>query len=235
MNAALDRKKITVPAIIEMKKRSEAPESRNNAQSGTMHSRYRNLILMAIFIALAVAVGQDPFPNLELVSATIFLSGMMLGAKRGLIVGVVAEFLFSSFNAYGPAAPPLLIAQMLSMMLAGVTGGLVQTLYKPRIPPAWLLALIGFALTFVYDLLTTLSTIVIVKTGVSGFLTVVVTGFYFFLVHQISNTAIFAFLLPVLLRRLRQLPILQAELPPAKTLPRHNLQPSMSLEVGSDS
>ena len=209
-----------------------------------MQIRYRNLILMAIFIALAVAVGQDPFPNLELVSATIFLSGMVLGAKRGLIVGVVAEFLFSSLNAYGPAAPPLLIAQMLSMMLAGFTGGFVQNLFGSRVPPAWLLGLIGLTLTFVYDFLTTLSTVVIVKTGVPGFVATVATGFYFFLLHQISNTIIFAFLLPVLLRRLRQLPVLRAgslpqraalKQPPAKTLPRHDLQPSMSLEVGRDS
>jgi uncharacterized membrane protein len=209
-----------------------------------MHTRYRNLILMAIFIALAVAVGQDPFPNLELVSATIFLSGMVLGARRGLIVGAIAEFLFSSFNAYGPAAPPLLIAQMLSMMLVGLAGGFVQNIYGPRIPPAWLLGVAGFTLTFVYDLLTTLSYIIIVQTGIPGFLTSVATGFYFFLLHQISNTVIFAFLLPVLLRRLRQLPVLQAglppqraalERPPAKTLPRHDLQPSMTLEVGRDS
>ncbi|MGH7602147.1 MAG: hypothetical protein ACREOI_37760 [bacterium] len=200
-----------------------------------MHSHYRNLILMAIFIALAVAVGQDPFPNIELVSVTIFLSGMVLGARRGLIVGAVAEFLFSSFNAYGPAAPPLLIAQMLGMMLVGVAGGFVQNVFGTRVPPAWLLGLAGFALTFVYDLLTTLSTIVIVKTGVPGFLTAVATGFYFFLLHQISNTVIFAFLLPILLRRLRQFPFFQTALPPAKALPRHDLQPSMSLEAGSDS
>lgn len=224
-----------MPAIIKMTKHREAPESRKNAQSGTMQSRYRNLILMAIFIALAVAVGQDPFPNLELVSATIFLSGMVLGAKRGLIVGVVAEFLFSSFNAYGPAAPPLLIAQIVSMMLVGVIGGFMLNVFGPRVPPAWLLGITGFALTFVYDLLTTLSTIVIVKTGAPGFLTAVATGIYFFLLHQISNTIIFAFLLPVLLRRLRQLPVLQTGLPPAKTVPRHDLQPSMSLEVGRDS
>jgi hypothetical protein len=130
------------------------------------------------------------------------------------------------------------------MMLIGVSGGFVQNLFGSRVPPAWLLALAGFSLTFVYDLLTTLSTIVIVKTGVPGFLTAVATGFYFFLLHQISNTAIFAFLLPVLLRRLRQLPVLQTgsppqraalERPPAKTLPRHDLQPSMRLEAGSDS
>jgi hypothetical protein len=196
-----------------------------------MHTRYRNLILMAIFIALAVAVGQDPFPNIELVSVTIFLSGMMLGVRRGIIVGAVAEFLFSSFNAYGPAAPPLLIAQMLSMMLAGAAGGLLQNLFRPRIPPAWLLGVVGFSLTFVYDLLTTVSTIVVVKTGLPGFFAAVATGLYFFLLHQISNTVIFVFLLPVLLRRLRQFPVFHAGLPTAKNLPSRDLQPSMSLEV----
>jgi len=235
MSATLERKKVPVPAKIKMTRRSEDSEIPDNAQPGTMRSRYRNLILMAIFIALAVAVGQDPIPNLELVSATIFLSGMMLGVRRGLIVGAVAMFIFSSLNAYGPAAPPLLIAQMLGMMIVGGTGGFLQNLFGSRVPPAWLLGLIGFVLTFVYDLLTTLSAIVIVKTGVPGFLTAVATGFYFFLLHQISNTVIFAFLLPVLLRRLRQLPVLQIGLPPAKTLPRHDLQPSMSLKAGRDS
>ncbi len=196
-----------------------------------MSPRYRNLILMAIFVALAVAVGQDPFPNIELVSVTIFLSGMTLGAKRGLIVGAVAMFLFSFFNAYGPAAPPLLIAQMLSMGLVGLAGGLVQSFFAPRTPAAWLLGVAGFGLTFMYDLLTTLSSTAVVETRLPGFITAVATGFYFFLIHQISNAVIFALLLPVLLRRLRQFPFFHAGVSPAKTLPRHDLQPSMSLEV----
>jgi hypothetical protein len=188
---------------------------------------HRKIILMSIFTALAVAVGQDPIPNVELVSATIFLSGVMLGAKYGLAVGAIATFLFSFFNAYGPAAPPLLMAQMLGMMLAGLGGGLLQNFFGPRVPPGWLLGLIGLTLTFIYDLLTTLSSIVVLKTGWSGFWTAVATGALFFLLHQISNALIFALLLPTFIRRLRQLTILQSFSPIVKTISPPELQPSV--------
>jgi hypothetical protein len=188
---------------------------------------HRKIILMAIFIALAVAVGQDPIPNVELVSATIFLSGLMLGAKYGLAVGAMATFLFSFFNAYGPASPPLLMAQILGMMLTGLSGGLMQNLFGPRVPPAWLLGLTGLTLTFIYDLLTTISSIFVLKTGWPGFIAAIATGALFFLLHQISNTVIFALLLPTLVRRLRQLTILQSFSPIAKTISSPALQPSV--------
>jgi hypothetical protein len=184
---------------------------------------------MAIFIAIAVAIGQDPIPNVEFVSATIFLSGLMLGVKRGIVVGAIATFLFSSFNAYGPASPPLLIAQMFGMMLFGLAGGCFRNFFGPRLPSIWLLGAAGFALTFVYDLLTTLGSTVVVETGWPGFLTAIATGFYFFLLHQASNAVIFASLLPTLWRRLRQLAILQTPLPMAKTIPPPELQPSLSI------
>jgi len=196
-----------------------------NEQPATMP--HRKIILMSIFTALAVAVGQDPIPNVELVSATIFLSGVMLGARYGLAVGAIATFLFSFFNAYGPASPPLLIAQIFSMMLTGFSGGLIRNFFDPRVPPAWLLGLIGLTLTFVYDLLTTLSSIVVLKTGWPGFGAALATGSLFFLVHQISNTLIFALLLPTLIRRLRQLTILQSFSPIGKTISPPELQPSV--------
>jgi len=188
---------------------------------------HRKIILMAVFTALAVAIGQDPFINIELVSATIFLSGFVLGAKCGLVIGAMAMFLFSSFNMFGPPSPPLLVAQILSMMLTGLSGGLLQNFFKPRVPPAWLLGLAGWALTFVYDLLTTVSSIFILKTGWPGFLAALATGAFFFMLHQISNTAIFALLLPVLIRRLRQLTILQSLTSNSKTLSPRELQPSV--------
>jgi len=188
---------------------------------------HRKIILMSIFTALAVAVGQDPIPNVELVSATIFLSGVMLGAKYGLAVGAMATFLFSFFNAYGPASPPLLMAQILSMMLTGLSGGVLKNFFGPHVPPAWLLGLAGLALTFVYDLLTTVSSIFVLKTGWPGFLTAIATGALFFLLHQISNTLIFTLLLPTLIRRLRQLAVLQSFSPIVKTISPPELQPSV--------
>jgi hypothetical protein len=161
--------------------------------------RHRHIILIAIFVALAVAIGQDPIPNVELVSATIFLSGMMQ-EQNGVLVGAMATFLFF-FNAYGPAAPPLLVAQITSMMLVGLAGGWVRFLGRAN-SSAWLLGFAGWALTFVYDLLTTLSSTIIVATG-RRVLTAVAFGLLFLLLHQASNLLIFALVLPYLLRRLR--------------------------------
>jgi hypothetical protein len=188
---------------------------------------------MAIFTALAVAGGLvlAQIPNVELVTAIIFLSGMMLGVGSGAVIGAVAEFLYSSFNPYGLAAPPLLIAQMISMMLVGAAGGFVRNLFGRRFPPAWLLGLLGFALTFVFDLLTTLSFTIVVGSGLAGFLAAVTFGVYFYLAHQASNLLIFGLLLPILLRQLRQLPVFHEAVPIAKTLQRPDPQPSLGFQA----
>jgi len=187
----------------------------------------REIILMAVFIALAIAGGLflAQFPNIELVTVTIFLGGMILGIGRGVIIGAIAEFLYSFFNPYGVAAPPLLIAQVMSMALAGAAGGVMRNLFGHRQPPMWLLGLAGFALTFVFDLLTTLSFTVFIGSGLAGLFAAVIFGIYFYIAHQVSNTLIFALLLPILLRRLRQLTVLQAFSPVVKTVPQPELQP----------
>jgi hypothetical protein len=80
----------------------------------------------------------------------------------------------------------------------------------------WLFGFLGFALTFVFDLLTTVSFTLVAGLGFSGFLAAISFGFYFYLLHQISNVLIFTFLLPVLFRHLRQLPVFQGTLTTAK-------------------
>ena len=193
----------------------------------------REIILMAIFIALAIAGGLvlAQFPNIELVTVVIFLSGLMLGATRGLVVGAVAEFLYSFFNPYGVAAPPLLIAQVISMAFAGVAGGLLRFLVNHHLPPIWLLGIIGFSLTFIFDLLTTVSITFFTGTGIAGFWAAATFGLYFYIAHQVSNTLIFALLLPVLWRRLRQIPALQTFSLNNPSLHNQPLQPSPSFIV----
>jgi len=188
-------------------------------------STHREIILMAIFIALAIAGGLilAQLPNIELVTVVIFLSGMLLGVGRGTIIGAVAEFLYSFFNPYGVAAPPLLAAQVISMALAGAAGGFMRNFFGNQ-PPIWLFGFAGFILTFFFDLLTTLSFTVFIGSGLKGFLAAAALGLYFYLAHQISNTLIFALLLPVLLRRLQQLPILQTFSPIIKKIPQSSLE-----------
>jgi hypothetical protein len=198
-----------------------------------MSLRPREIILMAIFIGLAIAGGlvMAQIPNVELITAVIFLSGMMLGMGRGIIVGAVAEFLYSFFNPYGAAAPPLLIAQIISMTLVGATGGLIQNWFGRRIPPAWLLGILGFILTFIFDLLTTLSFTLVAGLGFSGFLTAAAFGLYFYVLHQISNTLIFALLLPICVRQLRHLPFFNQALPMIQSPRGRVLQPSLRFEM----
>jgi hypothetical protein len=202
-----------------------------------MPIRHREIILMAIFIALAIAGGLflAQLPNIELVTVTIFLSGMALGVMRGAVVGAVAEFLYSLFNPYGVAAPPLLAAQAISMALAGVAGGVIRNFLSAPRPPVWLLGLAGFSLTFVFDLLTTLSFTVLVGSGLAGFFAAVAFGLYFYIAHQVSNTLIFVLLLPVLWRRLRPLFGSRTILPAVQTLQQPELQPSLPFSAERNS
>ena len=178
-----------------------------------MH-RTRLLVLMGIFIALAIGGGLAliQVPNVELVTATIFLSGLMLGTGPGLCVGVIAEFLYSLFNPYGVAAPPIMLAQVFAMALTGAAGGWARLLAHEKIPPAWLLAVLGLCLTVVFDLATTLGGALMIGQGLSGFFAALAFGIPFYATHVISNALIFALLLPVLARRLQLLEIFRARL-----------------------
>jgi len=172
-------------------------------------NQIRKLILTAIFIALAIASGlaRIQLPNVEFLTVIFFLAGFLLGVARGLFIGATAEFLYSFFNPYGPAAPPLLVAQVFSMALAGGLGGVVGKFYKSRTPPFGLLGLCGFLLTLCFDLNTTLAFTVFIDSSWQGLLTALTFGAPFYLTHIGTNTLIFSALLPILIPRLRALAI----------------------------
>jgi hypothetical protein len=119
----------------------------------------------------------------------------------------VAEFLYSFFNPYGVPAPPLLLAQVFSMALAGGAGGFVGKFYKTGTPPFWLLGVCGFVLTLLFDLHTTLGFTLFVESPWQGFVAAIAFGTPFYLTHIGTNTLIFSILLPILIPRLRTLAI----------------------------
>jgi len=91
-------------------------------------------IRTSIFTALAAGLGFSLLvvPNVELINCTIFLAGLTLGVISGALVGGVAEFIFSAASPFGSGLvySPLLIAQVLSMILIGVCGGLLLVLIR---------------------------------------------------------------------------------------------------------
>ncbi len=170
-----------------------------------MEKNERRIIQTALFIALSVALGflLAGVPNIELMTITVFLSGIILGSGRGMTVGVLSIFIFSISNPYGPPPPQLLAAQIAGYTLAGLAGGLLRVPLMKRGKRAVLIsALAGLLVTLLYDLFTTAAT-ALVALGPGGFLGGIagffLTGALFVAVHALSNTALFSItIVPVL-------------------------------------
>ena len=61
------------------------------------------LVRASIFTALAIGLGFSLLmvPNVELITVIVFLSGLTLGVRWGILVGGTAEFIFSVLNPFG--------------------------------------------------------------------------------------------------------------------------------------
>lgn len=157
----------------------------------------RKVILVALFIALSVVLGYllAEIPNVELMTLSVFLSGVFLGTAAGAVVGAVSILFYSVFNPYGAALPPLVVAQLAGFVIIGVFGGLLASAVRRANAAAVVIsAAAGFILTLIYDVLTTAATAVIalgVGNVFSGFAGVFLAGSVFVAIHALSNTAIF--------------------------------------------
>lgn len=158
---------------------------------------------MGIFIALGVSLGFAliHIPNVELVTATIFISGYLLGIKEGIVVGLLTETLYSVLNPFGMAAPPLLIAQVFSMSLVGCLGGILGR-RKPQTDIVYhiQLGLTGFIATGIFAVLTTLSFVFFMGFSQKTLSGSFIYGLGFYIIHIVSNTLIFLTIVPLILK-----------------------------------
>lgn len=173
-----------------------------------LHTSTRKLTLAGMLTAMAVALGYAlaGIPNVELVTATIFLAGFLLGPGYGAAVGFSAELIYTTFNPYGMAALPVMLAQVLGMTVAGLAGAAFPVLLRGREfrTVIVLCAAAGFLLTLQFDLLTTLATALVLGFSLDAVKAMLVFGGVFYATHLLSNTLIFAFGLPIFLRSLRR-------------------------------
>ncbi|MBC8277328.1 MAG: ECF transporter S component [FCB group bacterium] len=170
-------------------------------------------VKMAVFTGLCAAVSAAvgfafiAVPNFEMITAAIFLSGMLLGPARGIIVGVVAEFMFSVLNPMGMAFPPLLIAQLFGMAVSGFTGGLIVQLAKNSKPVVkgviWGAA--GFMITLNFDFWTTMSFPLSAGFNWEQTITTLKMGIPFAIPHLTGNTLIFAVVILPAFERLNRI------------------------------
>ena len=152
----------------------------------------RTIVITAVLVGLAVALGFGlaHVPNVELITLVVFVSGHLLGAWIGMMVGVVSMGLFTVLNPMGMPVILLALSQVTAMALIGLFGGGTRTWV--RHPPSWArLALCGLMATVFYDLVTNL--VMALSLGMLGQLAqVLIAGLTFSVLHMVSNTVIFA-------------------------------------------
>jgi hypothetical protein len=165
-------------------------------------SPQRQIVLAALFTAIGVAVGRlmAGVPNVELVTLSVFIGGVFCGMRAGAAIGALVMLVHSLLNPLGPPPPPLLPAQMAGFALAGFAGGLLGR--RSRLAGARgavAAAAAGFAVTLVYDALTTIATAFVVL-GARGFAQgiwgIAAAGLLFTAIHVGVNTALFAAAVP---------------------------------------
>lgn len=170
-----------------------------------MH-RTRRALLGCLLVALAVSIGMalSAVPNVELVTLIVFAAGFLLGPRAGSCVGAAAAALFSMFNPLGAALPPLVVAQALGQLAVGLSGGLLGPILegiRNRFVASAAAAVLGFALTVFYDVLTNAGAYVTMSgdKSVEGLVKFTIAGILFVGIHIAWNTIVFgAALVPIL-------------------------------------
>jgi energy-coupling factor transport system substrate-specific component len=168
----------------------------------------KKLALMGVLIALAIALKLPilSVPNVEFFTFIIFSSGYILGILGGIVVGIISMSIYTSvITPYGPPPLPIAFAQIFSMALIGLAGGVVSKLsvvYFNRdssfrsFLPFIIMGASGLILTIIYDLFTNLASAFVV----GQFLPVMIAAIPFFLIHLLSNVIIFVVFTPLLLK-----------------------------------
>lgn len=162
-------------------------------------------IFLALFLGLAYTFSY--IPNLEFITLTAFLAGLLLGWKRGIFVALLGEGIFSIANPFGSslAFPSLLAAQLLGFALIATAGALSRLfiprlLKKGKLSAALILGAEGLLLTFLYNVLTTLSFTLTSGYNAEQTLATIISGIPFYLVNMIANTLSFSILTVLVLR-----------------------------------
>ena len=168
------------------------------------------LVRAAIFSAVAIGMGFSLMliPNIELITVVVFLSGLYLGIRWGGLVGMTSMAIYSGMNPMGSGLsfPPLFAMQIIGMSLTGIIGGLVRPFFFVKQFNVFLissLAILGFTVTLIYDMLTLIAYPIAAGLGFSGMLAALIKGLGFTLLHEISNAIVFVVSIPRIVKLLK--------------------------------
>ncbi|MDA3871574.1 MAG: hypothetical protein PF551_04390 [Candidatus Marinimicrobia bacterium] len=169
--------------------------------------RNKKISEVGIFLALFWGLGFAflYIPNIEFITLITFLSGLLFGLKRGLLVAIVGEIVFSTLNPFGSglAFPPLLLAQVVGFAFIAIIGfvfrSFIQFFTDNKITFSIVFGATGLLLTIVYDSLTTLAFPISSGFDLKQIIATYIAGIPFNLIHIVANTLIFFIILPKIL------------------------------------
>ncbi len=171
--------------------------------------RTRQIGLIAVLTATCAATNylMIGFVNVKLMDLIVFASGFRFGPSVGGLVGFLTWLVYGTINPYGFSLP-ILLATSIGESMYGIVGGLLGRLglQEGGGGRLWFMnarfAIIGFVLTFIYDLFTNIISGVVIGLPLSVAL---LAGIPFALVHELSNTLFFFVGASPLLAALRRL------------------------------
>lgn len=149
------------------------------------------IALVSSLIALAVASRAVFYliPQFKPIGAVVIVSAVCLGPRRGYIIGALSAFISNFIFGQGVWTP----FQMVALGLVGFVSGLIFRKVKTN---RWLLAIVGFLLTFaLYGLVADLCSVLMMLSEytVSGIIAVYAAGVPFSAVFG-GATALFLIL-----------------------------------------
>jgi uncharacterized membrane protein len=164
--------------------------------------KLKEISYITIFTSLALGFGYlfAYIPNLELVSPTVFLSGILFGLRTGTLVGMLTFFIFGLINPMGMSPVPLLIAQVLVGTFLGLLGGLC---HKKKWNKAHIILPLGILITLISDILTTSAGFLFFPTKES-FFAYFVLGLPFVIWHVFTQGIIYGFVLTPTIQKIQK-------------------------------
>jgi uncharacterized membrane protein len=89
-----------------------------------MNQRLWLIPRIALFSALAYVLSYSTvyLPNVNFIFFIVFMAGVMWGLVPGMLVGIFAMGLWTTFNPYGPAVLPVMLAQVSGISFSGMVG-----------------------------------------------------------------------------------------------------------------
>lgn len=163
----------------------------------------------AAFIAVGLVSGYAlaAVPNVELVTATCFCAGFVLGPGAGVFCGAFTEALFAGFHPMGSSFGLTLIAQVIGMAAAGLLGAICAILTR-RVNEwmrAALVVAFGILTTLFFDFVTNLAFPISAGFSYSQTIASFALAVPFAAIHLISNTLVFTVIVAPILPQLQRI------------------------------